>query len=89
MKFYQFIKTFLLIMVLSSNLMLGQKRSGPAKEARIDKCSDKVTVIQTDKNQGMELRVLQIPPNFALTLGRECLSLDSPDLGAFFQFTAF
>ena len=89
MKIYQFIKTLLLILVLSSNLMLGQKRTLATKEVRIDKCSDQVAINQTGKKQAMELRVLQIPPNFALTLGRECSSLDSPDLGAFFQFTAF
>lgn len=89
MKFYQIIKVTLLILLLSSNLMLGQKRNMQTKEVRIKQCFENPAENKTEQNEVVELRLLQTPPNFRVTLPKDCSALDSPDLGSFFQFTAF
>jgi hypothetical protein len=84
MKFFQFIKITLLILLLSSNLMLGQKRAGRMTDAKIDKC---VEVNQTEKIPMIKLSVL--PANVKSGLDPDCSARNSTYLGSFFQFAAF
>lgn len=83
MKIYQFIKVTLLIFVLSSNLMLGQKNDAPIIK---NKCFTK------QKETAVDLQILQLQPNIAQTIIENCRDFppaDSLETGAFFRFAAF
>lgn len=83
MKIYKFIKVTLLIFVLSSNLMLGQKNDAPIVKKR---CFAK------QKEAAVDLQILQLQPNIAQTIIETCQefpSADSLETGAFFRFAAF
>lgn len=71
----KFIKIAILILVLSTNLMLGQKN-----DARVikNRCGEKP----------IDLRILQTQPNFVQIIIENCEKAEIKT-GAFFQFAAF
>ena len=78
----RFIKVAILILVLSSNLMLGQKNDAPSIKQR---CFAK-------KETRAKLQILPTTPNFIQTIIENCREIpptDSLETGAFFRFAAF
>ncbi len=75
----KFIKVVILFLVLSTNLMLGQKKDAPIIKNR---CQE----------NPIDLRILQTTPNFAQPIIENCQEIPQSDLletSAFFRFAAF
>lgn len=81
----KFIKVTILILVLSTNLMLGQQNDTPIIKNR---CFSN----QPEKANTVDLRILQTQPNFAQMIIEDCnqvLMADNVETGAFFRLVAF